>query len=160
MEKIFIDASVLFSAILSTTGASRELLRYALQGKIVLVANALVLQEVEKNISLKNVEVLGKFKALREILAIELVEPTKEEVLAALPYTVIKDAPHLAAAKKAKVACLVSLDRKHMIDVREAIQKNLGLRILLSNELLDELIDKSIELGTNLQSTRACNCAT
>ena len=136
MKRIFIDASVLFSASLSSTGASRELIRLSLQNKIALVANQLVLQEVEKNISIKNAEVLEQFRMLQELLAIELVEPTSEEITATLPYTALKDAPHLASAIKAKVHCLVSLDRKHMIDVREMIETNLGLKILLPGELL------------------------
>ena len=139
MKRIFIDASVLFSASLSLTGASRELVRLSIQDKIALVANELVLQEVEKNISIKNPKAIEQYRSLKEILKIELVEPVKEEILAVLPYTVLKDAPHLASAIKAEVHCLVSLDRKHMIDVREAIETNLGLRILLPSELLAEL---------------------
>jgi predicted nucleic acid-binding protein len=139
MKRVFIDASVLFSANLSSTGASRELIRLSLQNRIALVANELVLQEVEKNIAIKNAEVLAKFKALREILTIELVAPTEEEILTVLPYTVLKDAPPLAAAIKANVYCLISLDRKHMIDVRDPIKASLGLRILLPSELLEEL---------------------
>lgn len=139
MKTVFIDASVLFSATLSPTGASRELIRCALQSKVGLVANELVLYEVEKNISKKNAAALAAFHDLKAILPIELVEPTKEEILAVLPYTAIKDAPHLASARKAHVDCLVSLDRKHMIDIRAAIQKDLGLRILLPGELLEEL---------------------
>jgi predicted nucleic acid-binding protein len=50
-----------------------------------------------------------------------------------------KDAPHFATALKAKVDCLVSLDRKHMIDIREEVYADLRLRILLPSELLSEL---------------------
>lgn len=141
MKRVFIDASVLFSAILSSTGASREIIRLSIQNKVVLVANQLVLQEVEKNISLKNAEVLAQFRAFKEFLAIELVEPGSEEIAAMLPYTVLKDAPHLASAIKAKVDCLVSLDRKHMIGVRESVASHLGLTILLPGELLETIRD-------------------
>jgi predicted nucleic acid-binding protein len=139
MKKVFVDASVLFSASLSPTGASRELIRLALRNRIRFVANELVLQEVEKNIALKNVEALDQFRAIKKIVTIELVEPTDEEIQAVLPYTALKDAPHLAAARKAKVFCLVSLDRKHMIDVRADIEEHLNLRILLPGELLAQL---------------------
>jgi predicted nucleic acid-binding protein len=52
---------------------------------------------------------------------------------------VLKDAPHLASAIKAKAHYLVSLDRKHMIDVRNSVESNLGLKILLLSELLEEI---------------------
>lgn len=139
MRRVFIDASVLFSASLSPTGASREIIRLSIQSKIALVANQLVMQEVEKNISIKNSEVLEQLRLFRELLAIELVEPTSEEVVAMLPYTALKDAPHLASAIKAKAHCLVSLDRKHLIDVRNRIESNLELKILLPGELLEEI---------------------
>lgn len=98
MRRIFIDASVLFSASLSSTGASRELIRLSIQNKIALVANKLVLQEVEKNISAKNPEVIDYHRLLTELLKIELVEPASEEITVVLPYTALKDAPHLAYA--------------------------------------------------------------
>jgi predicted nucleic acid-binding protein len=55
------------------------------------------------------------------------------------PYTAFKDAPHFATALKAQVYCLVSLDRKHMIGVRDKAKEALGLRILLPSELLEEI---------------------
>jgi|GEM_PF-6201212 len=146
MEKVFIDASVLFSASLSATGASREIIRYAFLRKISLVVNELVFQEVERNLRNKRPEVLESFFVLKNALPFEMVEPTKEEVLEVAPYTALKDAPHLAAARKAQVYCLVSLDRRHMIEVREEIEKHLGLKILLPGELLQEL-RKSIALA-------------
>jgi hypothetical protein len=37
MNRIFLDSSALFSAILSDTGAARELLRLAIHGEVQLV---------------------------------------------------------------------------------------------------------------------------
>jgi hypothetical protein len=48
-------------------------------------------------------------------------------------------APHLANARQVSVDCLVSLDHQHMIDVRQPIEENLDLRILLPGELLSLL---------------------
>jgi len=55
------------------------------------------------------------------------------------PHTAFKDAPHFATAKKAKVDFLLSLDRKHMNEIREQVEKDIGLRILLPSEALQEL---------------------
>ena len=47
---------------------------------------------------------------------IEIVNVNRDEVLRAAEKMVLKDAPIIAAAKKAKVDMLVSLDRKHTLD--------------------------------------------
>ena len=136
---IFIDASVLFAASDSERGASREIIRYALRGQIQLVINKFVLEETRKNLASKRPDALYFFQILEETIPFEIVNPTLSEVLAMQPYTAFKDAPHFASALKGKVFCLVSLDRKHMIGIRDRIVADLGLRILLPSELLQEL---------------------
>lgn len=49
--RVFVDASVLFAASLSATGAARELIRLSLQRRLTLVVNELVLLEVERNLA-------------------------------------------------------------------------------------------------------------
>ncbi len=60
---------------------------------------------------------------------------TKDEVLQVAAYTVLKDAPIVAAAKRAEVDYLVSLDRRHLVGV-EAVSEGSGLKIVLPDELL------------------------
>lgn len=136
---VFLDASVLFAASDSATGASREIIRYVLRNAIDAVISELVLEEAERNLSVKRPQALPYFYVLRDTVPFKIVEPTRDEVLAMQPHTAFKDAPILAAAKKADVYCLVSLDRRHMIEKREAIKKQIGLKILLPSELLDLL---------------------
>jgi predicted nucleic acid-binding protein len=140
--EVFIDASVLFAASDSSKGASRELIRLALRGQIVLVANKFVLDETAKNLANKRPAALPSFQVIHEAVNFKIINPTIDEVLAMQPYTALKDAPHFATAIKAKVYCLVSLDRKHMIDIRNRVEESLGLRILLPAELLNEIRDK------------------
>src|SRR3990170_1527967 len=45
----------------------------------------------------------------------EYIRPTKREVLAAAEHVAMKDAPILAAARKARVDLLVTLDKKHLL---------------------------------------------
>ena len=47
--------------------------------------------------------------------AVEIVSVDRDDVLLAAEKTVLKDAPIIAAAKKAKVSILVSLDKKHIL---------------------------------------------
>jgi predicted nucleic acid-binding protein len=137
--EVFIDASVLFAASDSPTGASREIIRYAQRGQIILVVNKFVLNETEKNLAGKRPEALPVFQTIKEEIPFKIVDPTKAEVLNMHPHTALKDAPHFATALKAQVFCVVSLDRRHMIDIRGKVQESLGLRILLPAEFLDEL---------------------
>lgn len=136
---VFIDASVLFSACASATGASREIIRYALRNQVDVVISELALQEVERNLAAKRPQALPFFEILQEAIPFEIVEPTKSEVLQMQPYIAFKDAPILAAAKKAAVYCLVTLDRRHMIAERNTIEQRTGVKILLPSECLEFL---------------------
>lgn len=138
MIRVFIDASVLLSASLSPTGASREIIRLALRDQITLVVSQLVLQETERNLATKAPAALSAFEEFRNVVPFELVRPTKRQVLQAASYTALKDAAIVAAAKRAKVDYLVSLDRRHLVGVPE-VEKRSGLKIVLPEEFMEML---------------------
>jgi len=138
MIRAFIDASVLFAASLSPTGASREIIRQSVRGQVTLVASKLVYEEVEKNLADKAPEALPAFRQFLDTVPFETVRPTKRQVLQAARYSAFKDAPMVAAAKRARVDYLVSLDRRHLVGVREVAQRS-GLRIVLPSEFLGEV---------------------
>jgi predicted nucleic acid-binding protein len=138
MIRAFIDASVLFAASLSPTGASREIIRQAVRGQVALVASKLVYEEVEKNLADKAPEALPAFRQFLDTVPFETVRPTKRQVLQAAQYSALKDAPIVAAAKRARVDYLVSLDRRHLVGVKEVAQRS-GLKIVLPSELLGEV---------------------
>lgn len=138
MIRAFIDASVLYAASASSTGASRETLRRAIQERVVLVISELVLAEVERNLAVKAPETLCDFQRILAVVPFELVRPTRRQVLQAAQYTALKDAPIVAAAKKARVDYLVSLDRRHLVSVPEVAQRS-GLKVVLPEEFLDEM---------------------
>jgi predicted nucleic acid-binding protein len=58
--------------------------------------------------------------------------------LQAAEYCALKDAPIVAAAKRAQVDYLVSLDRRHLVGVKEVAQRS-GLKIVLPSELLEKI---------------------
>jgi predicted nucleic acid-binding protein len=138
MIRAFVDASVLFAASLSPTGASREIIRQAVRGQVTLVASKLVYEEVEKNLADKAPEALPAFRQFLATVPFETVRPTKRQVLQAARYSALKDAPIVAAAKRARVDYLVSLDRRHLVGVKEVAQRS-GLRIVLPSEFLGEV---------------------
>ena len=131
----FLDASVLFSAAYSKTGASREIIRLGIEGEIQLVISELVCNEALLNLKKKAPEVTPYLLTLFSVVPLRIVRPSKKEVLAAMEYTEFKDAPVVAAALCAKVKYLVSLDKAHLVGV-SAVKKGSGLSILLPRDYL------------------------
>jgi len=138
MIRAFVDASVLIAASYSPTGASREIIRQAIRGNVTLIASELVLEETRENLRAKAPEALVYLEQVLDIVPLELVQPTEQQVLQAASYTALKDAPIVAAAQRARVAYLVSLDRRHLVDVPTVAQRS-GLKIVLPAELLEEI---------------------
>jgi predicted nucleic acid-binding protein len=138
MMRVFIDSSVLIAASYSSTGASREIIRQGIRGKIELVISNLVLEETRANLSIKAPEALPAYQQFLDVIPFETTIPTKRQVLEAAEYTDLKDAPIVAAAKGAQVDYLVSLDRRHLVGVPEVARRS-GLKIVLPAELLEKL---------------------
>lgn len=138
MIHAFLDASVLFAAAYSETGASREIIRRATRGEVRLVATRLVFEEAERNLQEKAPEHASELERFQGAVEFEMVRPTRREVEEAREYTVTKDAPIVAAAKRAQVDYLVSLDRRHLVDVPE-VAKRSGLKIVLPEEALRQI---------------------
>lgn len=74
-------------------------------------------------------------RAFIDAVPFELVRPTKRQVLQAAAYVALKDTPVVAAAQRARVDYLVSLDRRHLVSKPEIAERS-GLRIVLPEELL------------------------
>jgi len=144
MIRAFVDASVLFAAAYSPVGASREIIRRAIRGEFRLVASDLVFEEARRNLCAKAPRALLSLESLLEMVGFEIERPTKAEVLAAMAYVAAKDAPIVAAAKKAQVDYLLSLDRRHLVEAEEVARRS-GLRIVLPADCLAELHDRSEE---------------
>ena len=134
MTNVFVDSSVLFSACYSSTGASREIIRQGILGKIKLVISRHIIEEVERNLEIDAPDVMPIFEEFLSTVSFKVVHPTKNEVKKASEYVDLKDAPILAAARKAKVDYLVSLDTKHL--VKPEVAKRADLNIVLPGEFL------------------------
>jgi predicted nucleic acid-binding protein len=152
MNSVFVDASVLFAAAYSRTGSARDLFRLALEGKVTLVISSIVLEEAERNLSNKAPTKVEFFKMLIELIPFEFVSDlTKEELLEAAAYTHLKDAPIIAAARKAQAEYLVTYDRKHLIDPPEVAEKS-GLTIVTPDvvvQAIQESDDNPNDTGSN-----------
>lgn len=136
MIRVFLNASVLFSASYSKMGSSRDLLREAIRGNLRIVVSQHVLQETERNLVQKAPNALPAFHELLTLVTADVAEkPTLKELKRAATYINLKDAPIVAAAVKARVDYLVTWDRKHFIDDPKVAERS-GLTIITPDEFM------------------------
>jgi len=118
MTRFFMDASVLFSGVFSGSGHSRDLLVLAAaeEPRVRLVVSDDVLEETRRNIAYSVPEKLPVLARLFAAASFEVVNPARRSVVGAARRVAAKDAPIVAAARKARVDALVTLDEKHLLN--------------------------------------------
>jgi predicted nucleic acid-binding protein len=117
-RRVFLDASVLFAAAYSPTGAARELFHLSLEKRVQLITNEIAVEEAERNLERKAPEGVAIFRAILNAFPIEVQPaPGKVEVEAATVYVVPKDASILAGAIACKADYLATFDRQHLIGI-------------------------------------------
>lgn len=135
--QVFFNASVIFSGINSSTGGSALLLKWVKDKKIKGVISEIVLAE-----ALRHAEKIGweKKKMEQTILAIfqqVLPAPKTQEVEIWKEIVTDPGDVHLfASAIKTKCDFLVSLDRKHVLILKDKIK---NLKIVSPAELIEQL---------------------
>lgn len=102
METVFVDSSVLFSAVNSPIGGSAKLFTTK---RVTLITSRVVLTETERNIR----EKLQRYHLERFFMLVGKMTINRQ-----LPNKKL-DAVILAEAKRAKTRFLVTLDRKHFL---------------------------------------------
>ena len=134
LKTVFLDSSVLFTAVNSVSGGSAKL--FTLK-QFQLVTSPTVLAEVERNVRGKlETYHLDRFFLLVSQLEILKQVPGKPQVAKAKKVIVEKDAVILAEAKSAKADYLVTLDRKHF-STPEAISFLKPKKIVTPKDLLE-----------------------
>jgi predicted nucleic acid-binding protein len=135
MIRIFLDSSVLFSAAYSAKGHSRDLLILAAREEITLVVSNLVLEETRRNLSSFAPDILPYLDQIIEAIPFEYVRPNKREVIDAAKQVELKDASIVAAARKANVDFLVTLDKKHLLG-KPKVAEFAGIPIITPQEVI------------------------
>ncbi len=138
MIRAFADASVIYSAVHSATGASRELLRRHRAGLVQLVVSDYALVEAKRNLVKDTPDLAHAIDLFFEIYAFELVAPDLKSIQEAATYTVTKDAPIVAAAKHGLCKYLLTYDRQHLLGIRQVAEKS-GLTICTPGDLVQLL---------------------
>lgn len=138
MKTVFIDSSVLFSAVNSPIGGSSKL--FTLKN-IKLITSKVVLAETERNVRNKLYDyhlerffiLVNKLEILKQLPDTKLIKKTKRVIAE-------KDSIILAESHKSKADFLVTLDRKHFLT--DSVAKFLKPQKALTPKLLIEIVEK------------------
>ncbi len=115
--KVFLDTSVLFSAIISESGGSRQILKLGESKVISLWIGPWVLQELENTLARKSPKSKTYFALLLERSNIQISEKAQNNALhqASAVIDYLPDAQIVAEALSINVDYFVSFDRKHLV---------------------------------------------
>lgn len=142
MTRVFLDSSVLFSAAYSIHGHAHDLIVMAIREELTIVTSRLVLTETRRNLAESAAEKLPTLDRIVANIPFGFVRPTKREVRAATKYVALKDAPIVAAARKAKAELLVTFDEKHLLG-RPDVAKYVRAAIVTAKEAVEFLRRKN-----------------
>ena len=141
MTRVFLDASVLFSASYSSRGASREIIRRGIWGELTVVVSRYVLEEVRRSLEAKAARAVDAYEEFVSLLSPEITpDASHAELKEAASYVNLKDAPVVAAAVRAEVEYLVTLERRHLMR-DSVVGRRSGLNIVTPEQLLTILKD-------------------
>ena len=130
MDKLFLDANILFTATYSNTGASWAIFELAKKKKLKIVSSLYAVTEAQKNIITKAGEgfLVTFFKLVSILSTVDKSMPSAAEVLKFSEFIIAKDVPILASSFEQKVNFLITLDQK---DFRNEKIKNLKLPFVI-----------------------------
>ncbi|MBW3633155.1 MAG: PIN domain-containing protein [Chloroflexi bacterium] len=137
--RVFLDSSVLFAAAYSAKASARDLLLAAIQGRIVLVLSSYVINETERNLLRRAPHAHPGFLRFRKDLPYQLSDPPDALVADTARIVVGKDAPIIAAARRAQTTLVATYDRKDLLSKRQEILAAFGVTVATPEEILANL---------------------
>lgn len=130
---VFFNASVIIAGLRSPKGGSAKLLDFAKRRKIVAIVSNIIVNEVLKHqtkISLNYQQIIDYLEQRVHIVS----EPSEKLINKYTSYVLDKGDVHvLASAKEMKVSYLVTLDKKHLLSIKNKI---MDFQILTPGELI------------------------
>lgn len=138
LPKLFLDSSVVVTAVLSSSGGSFRLFREAKKQKIKLSISSIVLLEVVKVLQRKYPAALALFYKLITDTPIEIIsDPSQRLVARVMKLIHPDDAPILASALKSQAKFLITLDKKDFF-TQTIEQTKLPIKICTPKEFLQK----------------------
>ncbi|MDP1778654.1 MAG: PIN domain-containing protein [Anaerolineales bacterium] len=140
--KIFLDTSVLFSVVLSSTGGARKLFHLAEAGLLQLIVGPTVLREADEVVRRKTPASLPLLAQLLEAGQVETCSaPTPKQIESARSLVAyIPDARVLAEAIRAEPDWFVTHDKEHFLKAKKGI--SLSFEIGTPGDLLQTFKDE------------------
>lgn len=133
---VFLDSSVLITACISEKGAGRELIELALRGTVNAFISDDVLEETERNLTVKAPQAITRLTDYRSRLSSNIVNPQQDLVQRVAKDVEAKDAPIVAAAIEAHALYLATYDQKHLLTRREHIWNTFNVMTLTPLEVI------------------------
>jgi len=133
---VFFNASVILAGLKSPNGGSAKLLNWVKENKIIGIISETVIEEVLKN---TNKISLTKEKALKLISQIFLIVKSPNKKYFSVFKDIVLDEGDihlLVSAKNVKANFLVSLDKKHILSLKNKIK---DFKIVSPKELIEFL---------------------
>lgn len=117
VERVFLDTSALFAAVLSETGGARQLLKLGEADVLALWVGPTVLAELDAVLERKSPASKVQLALLLDRANVQVGPPLSAAALAQAQtvVTYAPDANVVAEALVAQAAYLVSLDRQHLV---------------------------------------------
>lgn len=141
MDKLFLDANIIFSAVCSNSGASNFLFQLAKRKKVIWFSNFYAVNEAKVNVERK----LGQDKLIlfyRLISEFKKIGGLNIKVLGGEKYRnliVEKDIPILVGAENMEADFLLTLDKKDLMNAKIA-KLTLPFKIMSPGEYLRSLV--------------------
>lgn len=139
--RVFFDASIIISALLSPTGGSSLLFQYIKKELIIGITSQTAIEETLEEDKPKKIKKSKKeieqFIAQSGLIVCESI--TIQEIAPYKDLIYVEDAHLIAGANLTKCSHLVTLDKKHLLK-KDIQQRFLPLKIVSPKELLEEII--------------------
>lgn len=143
MFPVVFDTSVLFAALTSESGASRQLLFAAYRTEIQPITCNYIIDEVVRNLTRKAPQAIPYFEQVLTLINWQFIELADDQVLDVSRTVEGKDAPIIASAIVANNATVVTFDRRHLLGMADVIFSNFGVRVVEPGEVLREIGTRS-----------------
>ena len=141
MNKVFLDANVIFSAVYSETGGSAYILQLAKKDRIKLYSSRLAIKEAERNLREKaDIKVVLRFYDLLDEVYIQLIDTDHAKGKERFSdFVGEKDAPILASAIASKADFLLTLDKKHFLN-QKVLNAKLPVKIVTPARFIEKYL--------------------
>lgn len=138
-RRVFLDASVVFSASYSSSGFARDLLIAGLRKDVEHFVGTDVLSEVVRNLSNKAPDRLTRLRGFEASRSFVVVQPDSASVRRCAALVEEKDAHVVAGALAAGATVIATYDRKHLLSQADVIREAFGVEVLTPDKVLRRL---------------------